>query len=385
MAIEISSAATAKATEATDKLGGNTAARKRARWNIQIGGTPAVTNKQRQLFTEQLALLLETGVPLHAALKTTRDQVADEPGMHAVISQLYDDVTNGKPLSFALAKHPAVFSGTYSSLIGAAEQGGFMADVLKALVETEEKSDQMRSTIVSALSYPAFLMAFSLGVVVFVLVAVFPKFAELFAGIRDQLPITTIYLMKASEVMRNQWYIVVPGFVAALALIVFWFRSAAGVAARDRAVLTIPVVKDIAAQIYLTQTLRVLGLSLSHGVPVVEGLASCRGVVRNAGFRQVIERVEAYVTEGKGIALGFNQSKIIPSLAKQMITTGEETGTLAFVMKRIAEYYERELTKKIGLLSKLAEPVMLLIMGAVVGVLVSSLILPIFKLSKVAH
>ena len=163
-----------------------------------------IGTKERHFFTEQLALLLSTGTNLHAALVALRQQ-AEGVQMQALVDALIDDIGQGRQFSAALARHPGVFSSTYINLIAASEGGGYIPQVLEQLLEMEEKREQLRRTLVSALSYPAFLLAFALAVVVFVLVVVFPKFADLFSQIQDQLPATTRFLMASSHVLRNHW------------------------------------------------------------------------------------------------------------------------------------------------------------------------------------
>lgn len=340
-----------------------------------------VSVKDRQFFTEQLALLLETGTPLHTALQMLEQQV-DNPSMAIVIKRIVEDIAAGKTFSYALEQHPNVFSVTYVNLVAASEGGGFLHEVLTQLLEEEEKRERLRSTIVSALSYPAFLVAFSVLVVIFVVVVVFPKFDEMFARIQDQLPPTTIALMWMSDVLRGYWLQILAGLAAFVVLSHRWASSSAGVARLDQMKLMVPGLRSVFAQVYLVQTLRVMSLSLIHGVSIVDTLSACQDVIANSRFRAFLGRVQDSVREGGTIAAGFETGEFIPPLVKQMVNTAESTGNLGKVMGRIADHYERELAKKVAALSKMAEPIMLLVMGLLVGVIVSSLILPIFKLSK---
>ncbi len=343
-----------------------------------------VSAKERLFFTERLALLLHGGVNLHAALQALKKQT-DSAVMINIVESLSTQIAEGKPFSQALTQHPEAFSKTYVNLIAASENGGFMPEVLEELLEMEEKREKLRATLFSALSYPVFLMLFSVAVVIFVLVVVFPKFAMMFESIRDQLPATTVTLMWMSDTLKNHWLaltsINVLGFVAFR----HWMTSPVGSRWLDRLKLRIPLIKDVFVQLYLLQSLRVMSLSLKNGVGIMDTLAACREVVRNSEYRQLIAQIEAKVEEGGGLAAGFAQSRFIPPLVQQMIATGEETGNLPKVMTRIADFYERELSKRLTALSKIAEPMMLLIMGVVVGILVTSLILPIFKLSRAIY
>lgn len=345
------------------------------------GQSSGPSSSERMFFTEQLALLLETGESLHGALTAIVDQT-EHPKMRHIVERIAQDISEGQSFAGALSQHEAVFSSTYTNLIAASEKGGFMHEVLQQLVEMEKKREELHNTLVSAATYPMFLIAFSLAVVVFVLVVVFPKFEAMFSSIYDQLPASTRFLMTASHVMREYWILLMGGIVAIALVFRQWLLSTRGRKRVDYLKLHTPVVRDVFSQIYLTQCLQVFGLSLANGVSVMESLESCRDVVKNFFFRQLIADVEAKVQAGTGVAAGFAEAEFIPDLAKHMIATGEQSGSLGKVMTRIAEYYGIQLEKRLAMLSKLAEPIMLLIMGVMVGVLVSSLILPIFKLSR---
>ncbi len=361
-----------------------TAKPKRDLKNIEIrlpGQSSTPSSNDRMFFTEQLALLLETGESLHGALTAIVKQT-ENPRMRTVVLQIAQDISEGQSFAGALKKHDAVFSSTYVNLVAASETGGFMHEVLQQLLEMDQKREELRNTLVSAATYPLFLISFSIAVVLFVLIVVFPKFEAMFSSIYDQLPVTTRGLMAASHVMREYWYLLLGGIGATIIIARQWLISESGRHRMDHLKLHLPVARDIFTQVYLTQSLQVLGLSLNNGVSVVESLESCRDVVQNSLYRKLITDVETKVQAGAGVAAGFADASFVPDLAKHMISTGERSGNLGKVMSRIADYYSTQLTKRLDMLSKLAEPIMLLVMGVMVGVLVSSLILPIFKLSR---
>jgi type II secretory pathway component PulF len=353
-------------------------------FNISLGTQKKVSNKDRMFFIEQLSLMLETGSDLYTSLNVLAQQ-ADNAELARIITALRDNISDGKTFSSALAKHPDVFSKTYVSLIAASESGGYIRSVLEHLLVMEKQRDELRNTLISAMSYPAFLMLFSLGMVIFILAVVFPKFGALFTSIQDQLPITTIYLMRFSHLITDYWWGMAIGFVGLILASSLYFQSKQGRELIDRLKLTLPVIKPIFIQIYLIQMMRILALSLKSGVNLMEALELSKDVVQNTVFVKFIDTLTNDVTEGRKLAQGFNNSDMIPPIVKQMITTGEETGNLALVSDRIAEYFQQNLEKLLKLFTKAIEPLMLLVMGVVVGVLVSSLILPIFKLSHAVH
>lgn len=352
--------------------------------NLTIFQSKAVSANDRMFFTEQLALLLDTGNSLLESLVSLTRHGESAP-LKKLITQLAADVEQGQSFSHALAKHPKVFSTTYTNLIKASEQGGFMADVLDELMEMDEKRSKLQSTMQSALSYPAFLMAFSVLVVIFVLVVVFPKFAEMFGAMADKLPATTKALMAFSDSLVAYWPIYVGGALVIVAGVAAFCKSSYGSYFLDGLKLKAPIAKDIYSELYLVQSMRVMAMSMGRGVSVMDTLAACRDVIPNQRYRDFFSGLERDLQEGRGLSRGFRNADFMPDVVKQMVTTGEASGSLPKVMARIASYYERQLEKRLNVVSKAAEPIMLIVMGAVVGVLVSSLILPIFQMSSGAR
>jgi type II secretory pathway component PulF len=340
--------------------------------------------RERIMFTEQLALLLDTGVSLHEALRVLQQQTADAR-LARILQALYDDLSEGKPFSLALSRHPQMFSKSYVSLVAAAEEGGFLAQVLQQLLEIDEKNSRLQGVVAAALSYPIFLMVFSLAVVVFVLVAIVPKFQDLFESIRDQLPFATIALLAISSFLVKHWVPVLVVLGAATVGFWFWVRTPSGESLVDDLKIRLPLVGDIFMQVYLNQTLNVLGLALLSGVPATAALKASQEVIPNRRFARLLETVREEVNHGRGIAAGFQKAPFIPAMVREMIATAERTGDLGKVMMRISDFYGRELNRRIAIMAKVAEPFMLLVMGVVVGLLVAALILPIFKLSRAMH
>jgi type II secretory pathway component PulF len=349
--------------------------------NITLFKSKKISSKDRVFLFQQIQLLLQTGTPLYAGLCALRKQI-EKPSVKELLGEIISAIDEGKSFSYALSKFPNVFTSTQINLISASEEGGFMGDVLQQILDMEERREKLRSTLISAVSYPGFLAFFSLAVVVFILTVVFPKFADLFAKIHDQLPVTTKFLMWLSETLTNHWMIMLGMTAGAILIIGRWLVSDVGKKLIDRFKLSFPVIKNVFTQVYLVQSLRVMSLSLGNGVSVMDTLSDCKNTVQNKLYQKFLYNVELKVQEGSGISSGFAEVEFIPPLVKQMITTGEETGNLPIVMGKVADYYEAELLKYLQTLSKLAEPIMLLLMGGLVGIIVSSLILPIFSLSR---
>ena len=335
----------------------------------------------RIFFTEQLSLMLETGMPLYESLKAFAT-LEIKPKMKTMVDSMMGDVEGGKSFSAALSSHPEFFSLAYVNLVEAAENGGFLDKVLIELTVMDDKREKLKATVVSAMIYPAFLIVFSIAVVIFVLVAVFPKFAVMFERIQDELPGSTLFLMAASNALINHWWVFLVVTAAIGIAAFYWMRTPQGREVIDNLKLSVYVIKDIFIQLYLVQSMRLMSMSMANGVTVMDTLDACSEVVNNNVFNRFISGLKIHVKEGAGFSDGFNEAEFIPATVKQMIKTGDTTGNLAQVMARVADYYERELEKKLTVFTRLVEPVMLLVMGTVVGLIVSSLILPIFKLSR---
>jgi type II secretory pathway component PulF len=337
--------------------------------------------QDRMFFAERLGLLLETGTPLHPALETLAGQArAGAPAL--VIGDLSVEVASGRSFSEALAAQPAAFPETHVNLVAAGERGGFLPEVIGRLLEMEERARELRSTLVGALSYPAFLTVFSFAVVVFVLVVVFPKFSEMFAMIVDDLPVTTRFLMAASDLLRNNAVVVTVAVVGAAGGAWRLVASEQGREWLDETSFRLPGIRTLVSELYLVQFLRVMSLSIGHGVPVVEALDAARSAVASPRFRRFVHGLRQNVTDGRLLSAGFQNVDFVPELAAQMVATGEESGSLALVMGRLADFYEREWRRRIEAAAKMIEPALLLVMGVVVGMIVSSLLLPIFMLSR---
>ena len=343
-----------------------------------------VSRRDRKFFTEQLALLLETGTLLVSALDLITRQ-AENPALIDAVGAVADAVREGSTFAQALRLRPETFPSTYATLIEASERGGYIDRVLHHLLKMEENREELETTVISAFTYPAFLITFSGAVVIFILGWVFPKFAVLFESIADQLPVTTKLLMVASTLITEHGTVLYLGLLAAGAAFGYFVSRSGAVETLHAAAERVPGLGAIMLQFYLIQSMRVISLSLANGVTLVDAIEACEGAVASPRFNAFLAGLRRRVTEGSGFAGGFDEAEFMPPLARQMVATGEEAGKLELVTRRIADHYQLLLERRLKTLSKMIEPLMLLVMGVVVGLIVSSLILPIFKLSRAVH
>jgi type II secretory pathway component PulF len=325
--------------------------------------------------------MLQTGTPLNLSLAAIKAQIK-APFLRSVVDDLITYIEEGKSLSSALTKHEKEFSPATVSMVKAGETGGSLDEMLNQAGNLEKKKEEFRSMVQRAMTYPLFLVVLCFGVIVFVLTFVFPKFAALFADIWDVLPASTKILMAISRLVLDYWYAILIGLPALVLLFLNILQHQKVRPHIDRLKIVVPIVGRLYIMAYTSQMLRTLGFLLAGGVPLLEALTITRDASRNILYQAFIEDVIDGAKEGKGISYTFSQTEFLPETVKQVIKTGEDSGKMDFVMVRLAEYYDDEMEKQFKLLSTIIEPLALLMMGAVVGLIVMAIVFPIFKLSR---
>jgi len=343
-----------------------------------------VPPKEIIFFADQLSLMLATGTPLNKSIEIISVQVRNNE-FRRILQDIVRDIEDGRLLSQSMSRYPAVFSSVYISMIMAGESGGFLKEMLEQIVSLETKNQDFLSTVKAAMYYPVFLSVFAAAVVIFIIVYVFPQFGSMFEEVYDSLPITTKVLMASSKFLISYWYVLII-FMAVLWYAAFKFISGEkGRMYLDTIKLRIPVIKDFFIKLYVSRLMRTLGALVNGNVPLLDSLSISSGVVGNKVFSELIARISRSVEDGKTISQPVSESPYFPETVKQMISTAEDTGTLDKVMPRLADYYDKDIERTLKRITTVIEPVLLVVMGGVIGVIVISLILPIFKLTKSIH
>jgi type IV pilus assembly protein PilC len=331
-------------------------------------------------FTSQLSLMLEIGTPLTDSLKAIANQTTN-PAFKEVLLTMLKDIEEGRQLSDAMKRHPMVFDGIFTSMLKAGETGGFLKKILDGMVEMQEKRQALRTQLRSALTYPAVLCILAILVVVFILVGILPKFAVFFEGKESILPFTTRYLMIMSSILRGYWWaciLVVVGLVFGVKL---WKESDQGQALIDRLSISAPLIAKLTNEIYTCQFLRTSGHLMVSQVPLLEALEVTKNTFRNRYYRGFIDQIMEHVEQGGRFSQPFATYPYVIESVKQMVATGEEVGNLSTVMLRLAEFYDTEVDRELKSFAAMIEPVALIILGAVVALIVSSVILPLFRIA----
>ena len=360
--------------KAVSKLGGG--------FSIQLGRR--VSPRELLFFSSQLSLMLEIDTPINRALEAVSSQTSN-PAFKEVLLDMLQEVEDGRQLSDAMRKHPRVFSKVFSSMVKAGETVGLLKEILDRLVEMEEKRQALKAQIKAAMTYPVVLCSMSMLVIVFILVGVLPKFMTFFAGKESILPVTTRVLMVLSRTLQAYWYAYATGaFGIVLGGYVF-IKSKPGAAVIDWLTVSTPVVGRMSNKIYTCQLLRTLGSLMESHVPLLEALQVTRGTFTNRYFSDFIEKIMIHVRDGGRFSRPFADYPYTLESVKQMVATGEESGNLSRVMLRLAKFYDEEVDRELKGLASLIEPIALIVMGAVIGLIVSSVILPMFKLAHVVR
>ena len=337
--------------------------------------------KDIQVFTNQLAVMLKAGINIRDAIDAAADQV-DNARFSGILCQVRDDVVAGQPLSDALAKHPRAFSPLYVNMVRAAELSGSLATMLQRISGHLSRQLETRRMVRGAMVYPVIIGVMAVVTTVFLLVAVLPKFTMLFAGKEALLPKPTLALMAISDFMRNQWYIPVAGVVLLTAGIIMGLRTERGTAIWDHTKLRLPMLKGMFRALYISRSVNTLGELLSAGVGMLETLEIAADVSGNIVYRNMWLAVHDSVKQGSKLAEPLDEMGILPKNVVQMAAAGEDSGTLGTVLQEVAEFYQKELRSSIKTVTSMIEPLMIVVMGVVVGFIAMSIILPIFKMSS---
>ena len=335
-------------------------------------------------FSSQLSLMLEIGTPLTTTLRAIANQTKN-PALKEIIQAMQKDIEEGRQLSDAMKRHPRVFNSVFISMIKAGETSGFLKQILDRIVEMQEKRQALIAQLRSTLTYPALLCLVGTLVVIFVLVGVLPKFTAFFAGKEHILPPITRFLMALSDSLRGYWWAYVVCCLGLTVGIKLWKDSESGQALVDRLSVSAPIVSRLYNKTYTCQFLRTLGHLMASQVPLLEALQASKGTIRNRYFIRFVDQIMDHVQQGGRFAEPFADNPYILDSVKQMVSTGEEAGNLPKVMLRLAQFYDEEMDRELKSLASMIEPIALIVLGGVVGCIVASVILPVFRLAHAVY
>jgi general secretion pathway protein F len=333
------------------------------------------------VLTRQLSTLLGAGVPLIGSLESLVAQITN-PTFKRVMAQVKESVNEGNSLAFSLSQHPKVFSSIYVNMVESGEASGSLDVVMDRLADFGEHQQALRSRFKAALAYPIFMSIVG-TIVLFVLVTfIVPNITKVFTEMRQTLPLPTVVLIEVSDFLLSFWWIILLGLFCGIVILRRMKRRPRGRYLWDRLKLRIPVVGPLNQKIALGRFARTLGSLLQSGVSLISALQIVSRIVDNVLIQEVIEKAGDEIQKGQSLAGSLSQSPWFPSMAIQMISVGEQSGELEGMLYKIAESQEREVESQITALTSMLEPLMILVMGVIVGFIVFSIILPIIEMSQ---
>ena len=349
----------------------------------RASGGSSIKQKDIAVFTRQLATMMRAGVPLLQAFDIVA-RGATNPRLTRLLNDIRQDVETGTSLSAAFRKHPMYFDALYCNLVEAGEAGGILEALLDRLAIYQEKTVALKNKIKSALTYPIAVLTVAFIVVAVIMIFVIPAFKEVFTSFGADLPAPTLIVMAMSEFFVSYWYLIFGSIGGGLYFFIqSWKRSEKLQKRMDHILLKIPVFGDLMFKSAVARWTRTLSTMFAAGVPLVEALDSVGGASGNAVFQEATEQIQRDVSTGSALTTSMQTTGIFPTMVLQMASIGEESGSLDHMLAKAAEFYEDEVDEAVKALSSLMEPFIIVILGGLIGGIVVSMYLPIFKIGSV--
>jgi len=333
-------------------------------------------------FTNQLAVMIRAGISLQDSLESIAAQITNHK-FKLVITDLKNRIEAGQSFSQALAEHPHVFSNLYTNMVAAAEISGSLTGMLQKLAEYLDAEAETRSQVKGAMVYPIIIAVMAVAVTIFLLCFVLPRFTAIFAGKQHLLPAPTKVLMASSAFLRGYWYFIVPAIGASFWAFWYTIGTTGGRLWWDKTKLTLPLIKTLCRNLYITRSMHTMGVLTRAGVPILNTISITAQIAGNVLYKNMWLSVHEEVRQGKKIASSLSQFNLMPNNVVQMLRSGEDSGTMSDVLRDVSNYYARELKTVIKTVTSMIEPIMIVLMGVLVGFIAMSIILPIFRMSSI--
>ncbi len=340
-----------------------------------------VTQAQVSLWTRQLATLTGAGFPLVTALTTLVSQTKTQ-GFTKIVARIKDSIVEGNSFASALTLYPSVFSPIYINMVRAGETSGTLEIVLQRLADIMEKQQELKSRIQTAMAYPILMTAVGTLVLFFLMTFVVPNITTIFEDMNQTLPTPTRFLLGASDLFNNYWWLLVILFIGSFFALKIFRKTERGLVTTDRWILSLPIAGPLLKKIAVARFTRTLGSLTENGITMLPALEIVKNVTGNVVISGVVENASNEVEKGQGLGQSLVAGGIFPDLAVQMIQVGEQSGELEPMLYKIADVYENEVQSSIMSMMAMLEPVMILIMAAVVLFIVLSICLPIFEMNQ---
>ena len=336
--------------------------------------------KEKAVFTHQLATLLRAGMQLSRALKTLAKQT-ENPYLASIINQLCIDIEESSSLSMAMRKHPATFSSVYTAIVEAAEESGSLPETLSVLSNQLKTQSAVHARIRGAMVYPLFLLCVSVIVVGVLTTFVVPKFIEMFVNSNQELPLPTKLLDMGMTFVKDSWWVVLIGLAGLTGLVMIALREKRLRLSLDHTLMRMPLFGQVNQKLQIARFARTLGSLMRGGVRIVEAINTTRGVTSNLAFERGVSNIETQLLKGSTLAKAIEEQPYFSEITSNMVAVGEETGMLPEMLLEVADMYDQECESAINSVTTLLGPLMIVVLGAIVGFVVVAILLPIFRTS----
>jgi type IV pilus assembly protein PilC len=347
---------------------------------FKSGGS--VSDKDVTLFTRQLATMMKAGVPLLQSFEIV-GKGHSNPAVAKLLSDIKADVETGSSLSQAFRKYPLYFDALFCNLIGAGEQAGILDSLLDRLATYKEKIQAIKGKIKSALFYPVSIIIVAFVITAVIMIFVIPAFKELFSSFGADLPGPTLVVMKISDFFVSYWWAIFGSIGGALWFFFYtWKRSEKMQATMDRLLLKMPIFGHLIRIATIARFARTLSTMFAAGVPLVEALDSVAGAAGNRVYYDATKRIQSEISTGTSLTVAMQNSEVFPNMVLQMVAIGEESGALDSMLSKVADFFEGEVDDAVEALSSLMEPMIMVVLGVLIGGLVIAMYLPIFKMGQ---
>ncbi len=340
-----------------------------------------VNFKDLVLFSRQLSTLISARVPILQSLRILQSQITSK-GLQGILRDLVTSIENGESFSLALSKHPEAFGNIYVALVRSGEVSGSVAKSLDYLADQLEKDYQLRSKVKSALTYPLFVLVALAAVGFLMFKFVLPKLTSVLKEQGGELPLVSRAIISVTDFFQVYWWVILLLVAAAVVGGRFFLRTAFGRAWWDSIKIRIPVIGDIFVKVYLARFSRNLSTLVAGGIPIIQAIKIIADIIGNSIYHDILMSVADQVTNGKSISESLTGHREFPPLVTQMIKVGEQTAELDTILAKLADFYEKEVDAKVGVLATLLEPLIMIILGIGVGLLVAGILLPIYNLAS---
>jgi type IV pilus assembly protein PilC len=340
-----------------------------------------VNQRAIAVFTRQLATMIDAGLPLVQSLEILSSQ-QESKVFKNILKEIREDVEEGSTFAGALKKHPGTFNELYTNLVVAGEEGGILDNILIRLANYIEKAEALKKKVKSALVYPATIVGVAVIVVMILMIFVIPVFEQMFKSAGQDLPLPTHIVLTVSRLIKSNVIFVIAGLGVLFFILRKYYQTASGRALVDRLLLKLPIFGPLLQKIAVARFSRTLGTLVSSGVPILDGLSIVSRTAGNKTIETAILNARSSIREGETIAEPLGRSAIFPPMVIQMISVGESTGALDSMLSKIADFYEEEVDVAVGNLTSLLEPLLMMFLGVVIGGIVISMYLPIFKMAS---